>query len=85
VVTVIPPKKEEKKAEDAPDNDSMETDKSLPDIPDQYKGKVLAENMTGKGLLGIPEEMIPCLKELPNLKMCFDTNSCSADSILSRL
>ena len=34
------------------------------------------ENMTGKGLLGIPEEMIPCLKEFPNLKMCFDTNHC---------
>ena len=43
----------------------------------ENKGVILAvENMTGKGLLGRPEEMIRCLKQYPTLKMCFDTNHC---------
>lgn len=34
------------------------------------------ENMTGKGLLGTPFEMIRCLKEFPDIKICFDVNHC---------
>lgn len=34
------------------------------------------ENMTGQGLLGTPTEMIRCLKEFPDIKICFDINHC---------
>ena len=35
------------------------------------------ENLTGRGVCGIPSEMVEMLKAYPNLKVCFDTNHCT--------
>ncbi len=35
------------------------------------------ENLTGRGVCGIPSEMIAMLSAYPNLKVCFDTNHCT--------